>query len=552
MNNSVKPNFKVKSMLVCMGFMQSMTLSHLSFADERESLEQLKATTANLIDLLVEEGVLSKNKADAMMKKASEQGARQAKAIAVQAKKEAAGEEIAGDSTIRVQYVPEHVKKKLRDEIKQEVMVQAKDEGWAAPNQIPDWTNRIAFNGDIRLRYENNSFASGNALPTDLNNASRFSGINNSTEDRNRARVRSRLGMDFKVNDWLNGGVRISTGALDNPLTANQTAEFEEGKFVIGLDRAFLKVKPTDWLTIEGGRFANPWLNTDMVWDPDLAFDGVAALGNFEINKNWSTFGTMGVFPVEEIETSNTNLAESKWLYGAQAGLQWESANKSVIRLGVAYYDFTNQEGKPNPTGLDSNNGTVAAYRQKGNNTFDIDDRFGGNSGCGVNEYCRYGLASEFKLINFTGYVDLATFDPVHARLTGDYVRNIGFDQNEILKRTGNVYEEENEGYQVRLDVGTSRFDTFSQNTGKLDGGVKLHDWQVALGYKYIEADAVLDGFNDSNFHLGGTDAKGWVLMANYGLGKNTWLHARYLSSDSISGPPLGIDVLFIDLNARY
>ena len=104
----------------------------------------------------------------------------------------------------------------------------------------------------------------------------------------------------------------------------------------------------------------------------------------------------------------------------------------------------------------------------------------------------------------------------------------------------------------MRLDVGTSRFDTFTQNTGKLVGGVKLHDWQVSLGYKYIEADAVLDGFTDSNFHFGGTDAKGWVLMGNYGLGKNTWLHARYLSTDSISGPDLGIDVLFIDLNARY
>ena len=375
MNNLEKTNFKVRSVLLCLGFMQSITLSQLSFAEERESLEQLKATTTSLIDLLVEEGVLSKTKADAMMKKASEQGAREAKANAMQAKKENLGEKVDGDETVRVQYVPEHVKKKLRDEIKQEVMVQAKEEGWATPNQIPDWTNRIAFNGDIRLRYDHTAYADDNALPTDLNNASRFSGIKNSTEDRTRTRVRSRLGFDYKVNDWLNGGVRITTGALDNPLSHNQTGGFEEGKFVIGLDRAFLKVKPTSWLTLEGGRFANPWLNTDMVWDPDLAFDGVAALGNFEINKNWSTFGTMGVFPVEEIETSNTNLAESKWLYGAQAGMQWMSANKSVIRLGIAYYDFTNQEGKPNPNGLDSNNGPVAAYRHKGNNTFEIDNR---------------------------------------------------------------------------------------------------------------------------------------------------------------------------------
>ena len=48
-------------------------------ADERETLEQLKATTVNLIDLLVQEGVLPKEKADAIVKQATEQAARQAK-----------------------------------------------------------------------------------------------------------------------------------------------------------------------------------------------------------------------------------------------------------------------------------------------------------------------------------------------------------------------------------------------------------------------------------------------------------------------------------------
>ena len=51
----------------------------LANADERESLEQLKATTTNLIDLLVQEGVLPKDKAEAMMKKASLDAAQQVK-----------------------------------------------------------------------------------------------------------------------------------------------------------------------------------------------------------------------------------------------------------------------------------------------------------------------------------------------------------------------------------------------------------------------------------------------------------------------------------------
>ena len=55
---------------LAVGVMTNITLAN---ADERESLEQLKATTTNLIDLLVQEGVLPKDKAEAMMKKASQQ-----------------------------------------------------------------------------------------------------------------------------------------------------------------------------------------------------------------------------------------------------------------------------------------------------------------------------------------------------------------------------------------------------------------------------------------------------------------------------------------------
>jgi len=81
---------------------------------------------------------------------------------------------------------------------------------------------------------------------------------------------------------------------------------------------------------------------------------------------------------------------------------------------------------------------------------------------------------------------------------------------------------------------------------------VKPNDWQVSLGYKRVEADAVLDGFNDSDFHLGGTDTKGWLLGANYGIDKNAWLSARYFSADSITGLPLAIDVLLLDFNAKF
>ena len=521
------------------------TLGQVANADERESLEQLKATTTNLIDLLVQEGILPKDKAAAMVKKASIDAAQQVKQA--KAKEAAAGDSSAqaampvDEKSLRVQYVPEHVKKEMRAEIEKDVMTKLNYKAGTRLG-LPNWIDRIAFNGDMRLRFENDSFASRNVLPAQLNNSDRNYAISNSTEDRNRFRVRARLGADLNVNEWLVGGLRMTTGTLSDPVSPNQTQEINKGKYTIGLDRAYLKAAPYDWLTLQGGRFGNPFFNTDLVWDPDLAFDGVAATFTPKFNDTWSSFTTMGAFPVEEIQSSDTSNSESKWLYALQTGIQWKSSNRSTAKVGVAYYDYENMEGKTSPIGTSLYDSTVPAFRQKGNNTFDV-TRLNLNAG-------KYALASKFKLLNLTGQIDLLTYDPVHVMLTGDYVKNIGFDHDEVLSRTGKNNADETEGYQVRLDVGHASFN------GPTWGDVKQNDWSAMLGYKYLEADAVVDAFTDSDFSLGGTNAKGWIMGANYAIDKNAWFSARYFSTDAISNPGLNggysVDVLFLDFNAKF
>jgi hypothetical protein len=78
------------------------------------------------------------------------------------------------------------------------------------------------------------------------------------------------------------------------------------------------------------------------------------------------------------------------------------------------------------------------------------------------------------------------------------------------------------------------------------------NDWQLSLAYRYLEKDAVLDAYTDSDFHLGGTNNKGFILGAQYGLGKNAWLSARWLSSNEISGLPLAVDVVQVFFNAKF
>ncbi len=515
-------------------------------AGERESLEQLRSTTASLVNLLVEEGVLSKSKAEDLLRQATQEAAKakEKDAITDAANTQNSGVEKALDEKmVRVQYVPEIVKKEIRDDVKKEVMAKLNYKAGERLG-VPDWIDRMHWEGDLRVRYQHDGFPLGNSTPAQFNPAN-GTNVTNTTEDQNRLRLRARLGVKVAVNDWLSAGISMTTGSQNDPLSPNQTLGANSAKYNFGLDRAYLKAEIKPWLNVVGGRFANPWLSTDLVWDPDLAFDGVATSLTPKINDNWSTFITVGAFPLEQTEVNANsgkpdNKAKSKWIYGSQAGIKWTSPNLSTAKVGLALYDFSNVEGMTNPKDTTYFSGTAPAFKTKGNSYYDLN---GANSknlpGTEV-----YGLTSKYREVNLTGQVDIASFNPVHVILTGDYVRNIGFDAQEIFTRTGqSAPKKEVNGYQVKLAVGMPT--TYQAN-----------DWQAFAAYKYLEADAVLDSFTDSDFHLGGTNAKGWIVGASYGIDKNSWLTARWFSADEITPragiPPLNIDVLMLDMNAKF
>lgn len=526
---------RLKPMLLALAASGCLAFSLPTVAGERESLEQLRTTTLSLIELLVQEGVLSKDKAEAIVQQA--ESAKVQSAAAEAAEPVTAGN---GDKTVRVQYVPEHVKKEMREEIKKEVMAKL---NYKAGERLglPGWIDRIQWEGDLRLRYEMDSFPEGNA-PASFVSSWYGQDIENTTEERNRFRVRARLGAKIKLTDWIDAGIRMTTGNSADPVSPNQTLETQSSKYSFALDRAFVRMTPTEWASVSGGRIENPYFATDLVWDQDLAFDGVAASFKPKLSERLTAFGTLGAFSLDEQEESDTNKSKDKWLFGAQAGLLWKSEGGSSVKFATALYDFKNVRGESNRLGSSDFTNTELSFRSKGNSVFSIDAADAGNGAfdeglCGAGGPC--GLASKFREFNVTGQVDLAMFNPVHVILTADYVRNLGFDRSSILANTGLDFEEETDGYQVSLAVGMPKVEN-------------RHDWQIFGAYKRVEADAVLDAFTDSDFHLGGTDAKGWIVGASYGIDKNAWLSARWLSADEISGPTLATDVLLLDLNAKF
>ncbi|OYW63811.1 MAG: outer membrane receptor for ferric coprogen and ferric-rhodotorulic acid [Hydrogenophilales bacterium 16-64-46] len=502
--------------------------------DDRARVEMLHETTLNLIQLLVEQGVLKQDAADAMLAKAKQQAAEK---VAQQQ----AAETQAEKGVVRVTYVPETVKREIREQVRQEVVAQAKLERWGDVNAVPEWLDRLKWEGDIRVRYQGDFFAGSNAPESAFQAIGQD--IDNTLEDRHRERLRLRLGLNANVGPGIDAGVRLTTGNTSDPVSTNQTLGNTGNKYTVVLDRAFLKLRPIDDLTLWGGRLPNPFFSTDLVWDDDLNFEGAAASyapGALDPQRIVKPFFTAGVFPLQEIEENASTQAKDKWLFGAQAGVEWVPSTRMRLKVGAAYYQYENIAATLNPVPSAGLLGDEISpqSRQKGNSLFVFDSDANNDATTGDN---LFGLASDFRVGALSVVADFADFYPIHVIASFDWAHNFGFDQGDILTRTGQSLDEEVDGYQARLTIGHPKFTYLEDN-----------EWQAFVGYRYLERDAVLDAFTDSDFHLGGTNHKGYFIGGSYALMKNTWLTAKWMSSDEISGLPLSIDVFQLDLNAKF
>lgn len=532
--------------------------------------------TINLIRLLVEQGILKQDKADALIAQAQNEAAQAKQAAASTA---VAAGPVAAPGDVRVQYVPAAVRDQIRDQVKAEVMATAKQENWAAPNTFPDWASRISFDGDIRLRDESRYYSGSNSNeivdfaklnnngPYDVNPNSSTSlpPLLNTREDRtNLFRLRARLGMKAVISPEWTAGIRIGTGSDNNPVSTTQNLGGGFAKKDIWLDQGYLNWKPTDELTLTGGRFANPFMSTDMLYSNDLNFDGVAAIFDHKLNRDWGVFGTVGAFPVDYTNDTTTSNgfdkeeSDNKWLYGAQIGAKWAINSNNRLKGALAYYRFDDIQGQRSSPcepwagapGCDTD-GTRAAFMQKGNSVFLLRDITPNPANPTTTPQPQFvGLASEFNLLDLNLVWDADLPQDFKLRSQGNYIHNLGYDEGDMRKRSeGQIVNNLNSNGEIESGANAWMVQFTLGNALDLK---KQGDWNLFAGYKYIQPDALPDGFNDSSFHLGGTNAKGYILGGNYGLAKNVYATGRWMSTEAVYGAPFDIDVLQLEINTRF
>lgn len=592
-------------MTVSLGVIAPGGLAHaqppvdLSAPQSRPTLSRSKPVspnaTINLVNLLVKQGVLTEQQAAELIKQAENEAFVAREAVKGAADKANVAEKTAADAsrmvsppgTKRVTYVPEIVKRQLREEIKQEVMGRAKKEGWANPDIVPEWVNRIRFYGDVRVRYEHDRFPPGNdttgsllnynaintGSPADLNPAGHpLPAVRNTDEDRNRFRLKARLGAEMDLTEGWSAGLRMAVGDSSSPVSTNTTLGGGGGnfsKYPVWLDRAYIRYQTVnEHFSISLGRFNNPFFApTDLIWYDELGFDGVAAQVKYEVAPGFVPFAVAGAFPLyntlfnfpnngrsdQGLDLQGSNLPSSdKYLFGGQIGFDWTLTPDVRLKVGAAYYDFHNVEGRlsePCATNTSSDVCSTDALRpsfaQFGNTYMPLRNNVAGAPFQG--QY--FGLATPFRVVDLTGRLDLGYFHPVHILVDGTYVKNIAFDRKSIDAIAFNNLDATNQGTLFFNGGDTGAMGRVLVGHPKLQ---QSWDWNAYIAYKYIESDATVDAFNDPDFGLGGTNLQGYIVGANLGINKYVWSSVKWMSATSIAGPRFAVDVFQVDLNARF
>jgi hypothetical protein len=512
-------------------------------ADERQSLEELRNTVINLLQALVDQGVMTREKAAQLVKAAQDKAAADAAAVAK-----------TDEGAVRVPYVPQIVKdeiaKQVAEQVKPDVVAdvvkEAKTEKWGVPGALADWLTRTRISGSVTLRAEDVTFAPDNVQNYYLN----YYGINqaggiekaglnafeNVDVDRVRFRGRARFAVDSDISDSISAGIRIATGNTSDLVSETQTLD-GTAPYQFGVDELFIRLDERNaqkfpWLSVVGGRFVNPYdTPTDLIFHKDLTFEGVAITGRYGLGNGSAeqshVFITVGAHPLQEIALS----PQDKWLVGGQLGANLRWGEGQHLRFSGAYFDYFNVTGRLNPLDGTAYNYTAPTFLRQGNTYFDISN----STDTSVN---LLALAAKYRLANLNLTYELPV-GRYTLGMTADAVRNLGYNTAEVSANYGAYVAPRTKGYQGEFSFGYPTVLTAGS-------------WRGVIGYRYLQRDAVIDAYTDSDFHWGGTDAKGYYLVGDVGVANRVWIRVRYLSSNAIDGPTLGIDTLQLDLNTRF
>jgi hypothetical protein len=287
----------------------------------------------------------------------------------------------------------------------------------------------LRFGGDFRVRYE---------YTTRGNGAVNF----------DREVVRFRGGITYPLRPDLVVRARLATGDANDPNSTDVTVGSFVNDLAFSLDIASVELNRPRWGLV-AGKFVNPLLATELVWDSDVNPQGLS--GRVTLGKQGAVTGTLtGLYFVVDQQTADTgsDMAGGQFALRAKAGTRWQ------VTAAAGYYD----------------------YRIRSLVNGDAGDFRGNRVVLGGTPTRPTAYLSDFNLLNALVTVDYTGFgERFPLRIVGDYVHNSGADDL-------------NTAWEADVYVGRV---------------TRLGETRWRYGYAVAETDAILAAFGQDNTTLG-------------------------------------------------
>lgn len=301
---------------------------------------------------------------------------------------------------------------------------------------------RFSWYGDLRIRFQSES--------------TETPGI---TDERDRGRIRFRLGAKVHMLKDLDIGFRMSTGGLTSRDSGNQTFDGGFTHKPFDLDLAYFRFRPTFAgldTVFQGGKFKPPFMKSEIIWDSDITVEGLSQqfsknFGDTELEANF------GQFIYDELDPGDDII-----ILGYQ-GILTQKTDLGKFKVAIGYYDVQNTE--------------------------DPATTFSGAT--------LLSNTSEVKVLDIIGEWSEKIWGQ-RLKFFGEYTKNIG-----------------------DLASGNADLDTAWQLGAKYGkSGKKFGDFDLKLIYRVVQTEAVFDAISDSDFHGGRSNARGFEAGGSMGLAK--------------------------------
>lgn len=360
---------------------------------------------------------------------------------------------------------------------------QAKPQDVAALEEKLSWALKTKLKGDMRVRHESIH------IEDEPDNGGR---------DKDRQRIRARVGAYTQINPEVDTGIRIASGGGKDARSTNQDLDDYFTKKEVWLDLAYIDFHPeaVSGLHVIGGKMAQPWQAVgDVIWDGDTNPEGAALTYATDLS-GAELFGSAGYFVLDDnVDGEGVQFKHDLRLYSGQIGTRFAATDDIKVMVGGSIYAYDNDEDSPAGSGFLIANG----------NTTD-----------------------QFRLYEVFATVDLGGLLPLPLSLYGQYVMN-----------------------------GAARGPDDDQDQAWLVGfATKLLDIGIDYNYRDVQRNGVVGGFTDSDFASGYVGSRGHKLKAKYDLGKNFSVGATYFMADSDVtsrfADDASVNTLQVDVEAKF